>query len=509
MKKYFCFSKSLLTVATLSSLVLVNGNLASVVIADSTSAPSSATVSTGSFNFVASVVDSKGATLSGKTVLLTDITDGISKPIQSQVSNSQGQAIFSSLPLNRNISVSVDGKTKGYTLRTDQAGTTLASSFTADGLGKGAPSYTNKPLVVLVSNQDAEPIPNKEVILKDRQGNLVDRVLTDNSGLARFTKNLLDGTHYPFYIDGKKMGETIPGISVNTALDTTSNSEKVESPVVNASQAAGSFSFKVTVLGDNGKVLEGKKVSLFDITDGKETALQSADSNASGQVDFDKLPLSRNISVSIDGKAQGYTIRTDKDGQEKAAVFYVSGKGNTLPTYTKTPATIRVVNEDAEPLSGQTVTLFNKLGQKVAELMTNQDGKAIFEDQLMDGTFYQFSVNGIKMNTITPGNSINAALSSDQIKKVAEVPQVAPSNHKKDKQDTTAEPKEVAQKKAGNALADQKQTSKAKEMNPKNKASLPQTGDSAVSILSLVGFVMLGVSTLLLLAKKTLKNTRQ
>lgn len=66
MKKYFCFSKSLLTVATLSSLVLVNGNLASVVIADSTSAPSSATVSTGSFNFVASVVDSKGATLSGK-----------------------------------------------------------------------------------------------------------------------------------------------------------------------------------------------------------------------------------------------------------------------------------------------------------------------------------------------------------------------------------------------------------------------------------------------------------
>ncbi|XCY70570.1 hypothetical protein ABG808_00920 [Streptococcus iniae] len=89
-------------------------------------------------------------------------------------------------------------------MRTDQAGTTLASSFTADGLGKGAPSYTNKPLVVLVSNQDAEPIPNKEVILKDRQGNLVDRVLTDNSGLARFTKNLLDGTHYPFYIDGKK-----------------------------------------------------------------------------------------------------------------------------------------------------------------------------------------------------------------------------------------------------------------------------------------------------------------
>ncbi|MEW6855414.1 hypothetical protein ABG752_04600 [Streptococcus iniae] len=30
-----------------------------------------------------------------------------------------------------------------------------------------------------------------------------------------------------------------------------------------------------------------------------------------------------------------------------------------------------------------------------------------------------------------------------------------------------------------------------------------------MSILSLVGFVMLGVSTLLLLAKKTLKNTRQ
>lgn len=362
MKKYSCFSKSLLAVATLSSLVLVNGSLANVVDADSTNAPTSSAVSTGNFSFVATVVDSKGAALSGKTVLLTDITDGTAKPLQSQVSNSQGQALFTNLPLNHNISVSVDGKSKGYTLRTDQAGTKLSSSFTTDGVGTGTPSYTNKPLIVLVSDQDAEAIANKEVILKNKQGNQIDKVLTDSSGLARFTKNLLEGTYYDFYIDGKKMGETIPGISVKASLDTTkTNSEKLKSPVDNVPQKNGAFSFKVTILGENGKVLKGKTVSLFDITEGKETVLMSADSDDRGQVNFENLPLSRNISVSIDGKTQGYTIRTDQDDQEKAAAFYVSGEGNALPDYTKTPIVIRVVDEEGQALGGQTVTLFNKL----------------------------------------------------------------------------------------------------------------------------------------------------
>ncbi|MGZ7140737.1 cell surface protein, partial [Streptococcus pyogenes] len=74
-------------------------------------------------------------------------------------------------------------------------------------------------LVVAVSNQDAEPVANKEVVLKDRAGNIIDKVLSDEAGMARFTKNLLDGTFYVFYIDDKKMGETIPGINVRVAID--------------------------------------------------------------------------------------------------------------------------------------------------------------------------------------------------------------------------------------------------------------------------------------------------
>lgn len=408
------------------------------------------------------------------STVLTDTTDASNKVVQTVVTDAKGQALFSQLPINRSLSVSVDGVAKGYSVRTSQANSQLAASFTAQGVGQGTPDYTKTPLDVYVRNQDAEAIADKAVTLKDSSGNLVETVTTGKDGLARFTKGLMDGTFYAIFVDGKKMSETVPGMPVNVALDTS------KEQATEQSKATG-FNFLVTILDKEGKVLEGKEVALSDITDGKPLPLKAAKTNAKGQILFEQLPLSRNISVTVDGKSQGYTVRTDQNGQLKEAAFYAEGKGSVAPEYTKKPLTITVRDSGGNGLAGQTV----------AEMTTDAKGKATFVNQLMDGMFYNYLVNGIKMNTVTPGNVISAYLKTSQIKKVDEKPMPEQS----DKTDAS------------------KQKDKAKGMDTKKAAApvkqegkpLPKAGDKGVTLVSLIGLVILGIAGMLTLTKAKMK----
>lgn len=408
------------------------------------------------------------------STVLTDTTDASNKVVQTVVTDAKGQALFSQLPINRSLSVSVDGVAKGYSVRTSQANSQLAASFTAQGVGQGTPDYTKTPLDVYVRNQDAEAIADKAVTLKDSSGNLVETVTTGKDGLARFTKGLMDGTFYAIFVDGKKMSETVPGMPVNVALDTS------KEQATEQSKATG-FNFLVTILDKEGKVLEGKEVALSDITDGKPLPLKAAKTNAKGQILFEQLPLSRNISVTVDGKSQGYTVRTDQNGQLKEAAFYAEGKGSVAPEYTKKLLTITVRDSGGNGLAGQTV----------AEMTTDAKGKATFVNQLMDGMFYNYLVNGIKMNTVTPGNVISAYLKTSQIKKVDEKPMPEQS----DKTDAS------------------KQKDKAKGMDTKKAAApvkqegkpLPKAGDKGVTLVSLIGLVILGIAGMLTLTKAKMK----
>lgn len=407
---------SLMTVTALSSLALANAAMTSTVQAETPVHSTALEAPAGTFQFLATVVDSKGQTLSGKSVVLTDTTDVSKKVVQTVVTDAKGQALFSQLPINRSLSVSVDGVVKGYTVRTSQANSQLAASFTAQGVGQGTPNYTKTPLDVYVRNQDAEAIADKAVTLKDSSGNLVETVTTGKDGLARFTKGLMDGTFYAIFVDGKKMSETVPGMSVNVALD-TSKEQATEQP-----KATG-FNFLVTILDKEGKVLEGK--------------------------------------------------------------------GSVAPEYTKKPLTITVRDSGGNGLAGQTVTLVNDLGQTVAEMTTDAKGKATFVNQLMDGMFYNYLVNGIKMDTVTPGNDISAYLKTSQIKKADEKPMPEPS----DKTDAS------------------KQKDKAKGMDTKKAAApvkqegktLPKAGDKGVTLVSLIGLVILGIAGMLTLTKAKMK----
>ncbi|MEE3742159.1 hypothetical protein [Streptococcus dysgalactiae] len=44
--------------------------------------------------------------------------------------------------------------------------------------------------------------------------------------------------------------------------------------------------------------------------------------------------------MTVDGKSQGYIVRTDQNGHLKEKVFYAEGKGSVAPEYTKKPLTI-------------------------------------------------------------------------------------------------------------------------------------------------------------------------
>lgn len=157
---------------------------------------------------------------------------------------------------------------------------------------------------------------------------------------------------------------------------------------------------------------------MTDITDGKAVALASLKTNDNGQAIFTNLPLSRNISVSIDGKSKGYTLRTDVAGSHKAAAFYVDGKGTKAPQFSAEAAVVTIYDANGNTIANQEVTLTNSNGTIVAKGLTEKDGKARFANKLMGGTLYNIFVNGIEMpKTALVGSDVSVFLTDKQIKK--------------------------------------------------------------------------------------------
>src|SRR3712207_1024405 len=99
--------------------------------------------------------------LSGKEVQVVDITSG-RKTLATVKTDEKGQAVFDKLPLGRSLSIFVNGVPQGYTVRTGVDGDKHSASFTVDGKGTVEPEYSKTPLVVIVRNEDAEPLSGQE-----------------------------------------------------------------------------------------------------------------------------------------------------------------------------------------------------------------------------------------------------------------------------------------------------------------------------------------------------------
>lgn len=497
MNKSFNTKLGLVTVAALSGIVLTS----QLPVNAKAETPVMAASAQQGFRFVATVVDSQTRVLPGKLVTLSEVTSGQPKIIASVKTNDAGQAIFNNLPIKRNLSVSVDGQVKGYTIRTDVAGSSKAASFTATGVGTNEPTYSKKTIDITVRDQNAEPVSGRTVTLKTQAGREIASLVSGDNGLTRFTDRLLDGTFYQYFVDGKKIGDIVP--------------EK------------DYFTFTVTALDKDGLVVKGKEVTLTDITDGKAVALASLKTNDNGQAIFTNLPLSRNISVSIDGKSKGYTIRTDVAGSHKAAAFYVDGKGTKAPQFSAEAAVVTVYDANGNTIANQEVTLTNSNGTIVAKGLTEKDGKARFANKLMAGTLYNIFVNGIEMpKTALVGSDVSVFLTDKQIKKektvtpdkldkemnqekekeLLDTPKPIPPTSKptapiKNKKDDS--PKKFTKSQSSSLKSSVKAIgAKPKAMTALAK-KLPKTGDQAISILTLVGFIVTGLAIMLGFLKKS------
>ncbi|HFZ6221068.1 TPA: LPXTG cell wall anchor domain-containing protein [Streptococcus agalactiae] len=484
MNKSFNTKLGLVTVAVLSGIVLTS----QLPVNAKAETPVMAASAQQGFRFVATVVDSQTHVLPGKLVTLSEVTSGQPKIIASVKTNDAGQAIFNNLPIKRNLSVSVDGQVKGYTI-------------------------SKKTIDITVRDQNAEPVSGRTVTLKTQAGREIASLVSGDNGLTRFTDRLLDGTFYQYFVDGKKIGDIVPGES--------------RSAYVNVAPKKDYFTFTVTALDKDGLVVKGKEVTLTDITDGKAVALASLKTNDNGQAIFTNLPLSRNISVSIDGKSKGYTLRTDVAGSHKAAAFYIDGKGTKAPQFSAEAAVVTVYDANGNTIANQEVTLTNSNGTIVAKGLTEKDGKARFANKLMAGTLYNIFVNGIEMpKTALVGSDVSVFLTDKQIKKekpvtpdkldkemnqekekeLLDTPKPVPPTSKptapiKNKKDDS--PKKFTKSQSSSLKSSVKAIcAKPKAMTALAK-KLPKTGDQAISILTLVGFIVTGLAIMLGFLKKS------
>ncbi|HEL0002630.1 TPA: Ig-like domain-containing protein [Streptococcus equi subsp. zooepidemicus] len=511
MKKQSLKKVSLLTVTVISSLALAaNVNTYTTYARDNAVAATSQTAE--GFDFVATILASNGHVLEGKTVVLSDTTANPAKQVASAVSNSDGQAIFTQLPLNRNLSVSVDGETKGYTVRTSLAGSKEAASFVAKGAGTKEPIYSKNVIDITVRNQDSEPLEGQTVTLKTRQGQLVGSLVSDKNGKVTFKDRLLDGTFYHYELNGKYIGQVMTKMSVNAYLDTSSSSSSGTSPQSKdtpkqedgkASPLEEGFHFVVTALDKEDRVVAGKEVSLTALIDGARTTIASAKTNADGQAVFTKLPLSRNISVSIDGKLQGYTVRTSEPNEHKAAAFYVDGKGTKPVVYSKTPAIVTVYDANGNKLAGQEVVLKNRYGAIRAIGKTDQSGKATFVNQLMDGMLYDIVINGVKIpKKASTGSDVSGFLTKAQIRTGNKLSES--ERHSKDTKPLGKEPKDPEKDK--NVAKPETKPSSSRNVAPKEgkkeTKALPRSGEAAAPMVAFMGVLLIGLAAVIGLVTK-------
>lgn len=173
------------------------------------------------------------------------------------------------------------------------------------------------------------------------------------------------------------------------------------------------------------------------------------------------------------------------------------------------------------------MTLTNSNGTIVAKGLTEKDGKARFANKLMAGTLYNIFVNGIEMpKTALVGSDVSVFLTDKQIKKektvtpdkldkemnqekekeLLDTPKPIPPTSKptapiKNKKDDS--PKKFTKSQSSSLKSSVKAIgAKPKAMTALAK-KLPKTGDQAISILTLVGFIVTGLAIMLGFLKKS------
>ncbi|CYV66306.1 TPA: LPXTG cell wall anchor domain-containing protein [Streptococcus suis] len=276
---------------------------------------------------------------------------------------------------------------------------------------------SGKAIEITVQDEDATPLSSQLVELKTSSNESLGSRLSDQNGKVSFTDKIVEGTFYEYYVNGEKIGEVFPGQSRFAYLSSDKIVKEEASSYSSKKEETEEkgFTFTATIINKNGKVLADKEVQIVDTSTREHKVVATNRTNAKGQAIFNHLPLNINLSVVVDGVAQGYTLRANGSESQLGSSFIAEGEGTVDPEFSMTPLTVVIRNAGANPVSGQEVTLVDKTGRSIGTLRTNADGRAIFKEGLLDGTFYTVLVNGKVMSEVMTGMERSIYLSNKEI----------------------------------------------------------------------------------------------
>lgn len=352
--------------------------------------------------FVAQVVNANNEVLAGHQVKLYDITESRFLAAVT-TTDAKGLATFVNLGLQKNYSVEIDGVAQGYTFRNSEAKMMQRTFIVA---GKSETSVkgqlASEPAIITVLSQDGKPVVNQEVTLI-WQGKTLASALSDSEGKVHFN-NLHVGVFYDLMLNGKTQ-LNFARAGEETSLFVNVESEAMQAEKKDSEAVSESVTFTTKVIDSNQALLSDQVVRLYDITYGRE--LVAENNTHDGQAVFNKLKVSHNYSVEINGESIGYTFRSSEENAQLSHTFILADvKGSDEHKIATITSTVSVFNEDGMALAGKKVDLFYR-GQVVGHALTNQDGEAVI-DGLVEGTFYDIHVDGQDVNNFVLGGDSQA-----------------------------------------------------------------------------------------------------
>ncbi|ARQ07741.1 LysM domain protein [Macrococcoides canis] len=242
----------------------------------------------------------------------------------------------------------------------------------------------NSKSMITVSDEEGVVVKNATVTILSGETPVASST-TDESGQAMFN-NLQNDKTYHVEVNGARISNAYFRQGDNLYIS-------VLREEVNQAKSAGA-TFTAHVINKSMQNVADQKVELYDITEGK-VFYKAMTTDANGNVMFEGLPAARNFAVYVNGVNQGYTVR-GVEGSKLENTFFVDAQGEGHYDAATAPATVFVVDENDNPLAGQTIALYHG-DVKVGEAMTLENGKLVFGDNLTAGTHYDIYLNGEKL----------------------------------------------------------------------------------------------------------------
>ena len=222
-------------------------------------------------------------------------------------------------------------------------------------------------LDILVKDKDTEePIPGAEVVIKDKDGNIVAEGITDENGNL-IVEDLPIGD---YTVEVKDVPD---GYNKPDDKDVTVKEDETTEVIIVVEKQKGDLEILIQDK-DTKEPIPGAKVEIYD-EDGNKVGEGTTDEN--GNLIVEDLPIG-DYTIKVTEVPDGYNKPDDKvatveDEKVTEVIIEVEKKKGDLD--------ILVQDKDTkEPIPGAKIEIYDENGNKVGEGTTDENGKLIVED---------------------------------------------------------------------------------------------------------------------------------